>query len=479
VYSNDVWQPTLETYFPVQMCHMKVCDRYQVWHGACHLDDALQVPPGREHFDGYKQGQTTETAYQTDQHIPGLNRGGWHDAGDYDLAAGSQAHTTFVLALAREEFGIDSDQTTVLKDERLVLLHKPDGVPDVVQQVSHGVENLLSGYRASGHSFSGIIARSLDQYVHLGDGSVMTDNRVYDSSLAPGQVVGEKSGLLDDRWAFTSHDTSIEYKVITALAASSRILRGYEDSLAQECLETAVKAWEYEQSHPPVIQRSAYAYNHEAQEVFATVELFITTGDDKYKKRLTELSSRISDNIKEVGWTVTRALSLIKDEKFAAKIKEAIRKYKLELEEELKQNPYNLPFSESRFGRVWGVGWEILKYAMEQYYLTKAYPELFDRESVFAALQYVLGCHPSSDVSLVSGVGAHSLTIAYGTNRADWSYIPGGVVSGPNIIRPDFPELKDDFPFLWQQAENVIGGSATYIFCVLAAEKLLKTKPAK
>ena len=29
-------------------------------------------------------------------------------------------------------------------------------------------------------------------------------------------------------------------------------------------------------------------------------------------------------------------------------------------------------------------------------------------------------------------------------NRADSSYIPGGVVSGTALIRPDFPELKED-----------------------------------
>lgn len=83
------------------------------------------------------------------------------------------------------------------------------------------------------------------------------------------------------------------------------------------------------------------------------------------------------------------------------------------------------------------------------------------------------GCHPASDVSLVSGVGARSLTVAYGFNRADWSYIPGAVASGTALIRPEFPELKDNFPFTWQQSENVIGGSTAYIFCVLAADKIL------
>jgi phosphoribosylformylglycinamidine cyclo-ligase len=37
--------------------------------------------------------------------------------GDYDLAAGSQADTTLILALAREEFAPDLDRTTVLADK--------------------------------------------------------------------------------------------------------------------------------------------------------------------------------------------------------------------------------------------------------------------------------------------------------------------------------------------------------------------------
>ena len=56
-------------------------------------------------------------------------------------------------------------------------------------------------------------------------------------------------------------------------------------------------------------------------------------------------------------------------------------------------------------------------------------------------------------------------------NRADWSYIPGGVVSGTALIRPDFPELLE-FPFLWQQTEYVLGGgSSHYMFLVLAANE--------
>jgi hypothetical protein len=470
VYQKDVWQPTLETFFPVQMCHMEICDGWRVWHGACHLDDALQAPNPHEHFDDYRQGASTDTSYAAYEHIPGLARGGWHDAGDYDLAAGSQATTTFVLALARETFGVDTDQTTVKSEERLVLLHTPDGIPDIVQQVQHGVENLLSGYRAAGHSFLGIIAGSLEQYVHLGDACTITDNRIYDALLECNEVVGNRSGKRDDRWAFTSRSTALEYQVATALAAASRVLRGYEDKLADECLQTALNVWDHEQTHDSVEHTSAYVPdNADVQEILAAVELLITTGELCYHERLIELWPQIEQHGQHVDWAIARVLPLIQDETFTANFRKMLVDSAEVLKDDLTKNPFGIPFHPD----IWGIGWQLQEYAVAQFFLHQVFPDLFDRENVLRVLNYVLGCHPGSNISLVSGVGAESLTVAYGINRAEWSYIPGGNTSGPALIRPDFMELKTPFPFLWQQSEYVMPGAATYMFCVLAADTLL------
>jgi hypothetical protein len=477
VLKEGVWQPTLESYLAVQMCHVAVQGDGIIWHGACHLDDALQAPAPLVHIDGYAQGPSTDTPYRANEHIPGLDRGGWHDAGDDDLAAGAQAETTLVLALARETFGVDSDRTTVNRDERLVLLHRPDGLPDIVQQVIHGVENLLGGYRAAGHSFSGIIHSSQSQRIS-GDWASVTDNRVYDASLSPTAVAGERSGKRDDRWVFTGRDTSVEYKVAQALAAASRVLRGYDDALAEECLATAVKAWEYERAHEAVEQRSAYVPRHpEVQEVLATAELLITTREERFCQRLLELLPVIEQNIARVswhgvgscGWTIARALPLIADESFAAAVRRALEQYASALKADLAKNPYRVPWRP----HIWGVGWDIQRYAVEQYFLVKSYPDLFDREDILAGLSFVLGCHPGSDISFACGVGAHSVTCEYSYLRAHWHYVPGAVVSGVALIRPDFPEYKENYPYLWQQSEDVIAGAATYIFCVLAAQELL------
>jgi hypothetical protein len=122
--------------------------------------------------------------------------------------------------------------------------------------------------------------------------------------------------------------------------------------------------------------------------------------------------------------------------------------------------------------RIWGAGWDIQRFAVDQYFINKGWPEYGSEELCLNALNFILGVHPGQNTaSFASGVGSKSVRVAYGVNRADWSFIPGGVVSGTALIRPDLPELKK-WPYLWQQTEYVMGGGSTnYMFLVLAAQK--------
>ena len=65
VYQRNVWQPVLEYFLPVQMCHMRVNEKYRVWHGLCHMDDARMAPVDYNHFDGYVQGKSTLTQFKS------------------------------------------------------------------------------------------------------------------------------------------------------------------------------------------------------------------------------------------------------------------------------------------------------------------------------------------------------------------------------------------------------------------------------
>jgi hypothetical protein len=123
---------------------------------------------------------------------------------------------------------------------------------------------------------------------------------------------------------------------------------------------------------------------------------------------------------------------------------------------------------------MWAGNGAVIGSAITNYMLHKAFPEIIDKEYVVAGLNFIYGCHPGSNISFVSGVGTVSKKIAYGNNRADYSFIAGGIVPGVLILKPDFPENKEDWPFLWGENEYVIGMGPSYIFLVNAVNDLLR-----
>jgi endoglucanase len=463
VYQRGVWQPVLEYFLPVQMCHMRVEEQYRVWHGACHLDDARMAATNYNHFDGYIQGPETLTRFHPGETIPGMNVGGWHDAGDDDLRVESQADEVSIVARAYEAFGLDYDDTTVDESERIAKIHQPDGKPDALQQVEHGILTVLGSYRAMGRFYRGIITPTLHQYTMLGDESNSTDNLFYDPSLKPGERTATHSGKQDDRFLFTEQNAGHEYKGIAALAACGRVLKKYNFPLSEECTQAAEALW----SQPRDEEK---AFN---EKIVAAVELLLTTGKPAYRQFLLGQRAAIIANIDGTGWAVGRVLDQINDQAFTDDVRGAVAKSFAGIIAQQAATPFGVPYKPY----IWGAGWDIQEFGVQQYFLHRAFPDIVGDEYLLNALNFILGVHPGENTaSFASGVGARSMTIAYGFNRADWSYIPGGVSSGTALIRPDFPELKD-FPYLWQQGEYVLGGgSSNYMFLVLAADQVLNGK---
>jgi len=461
LYRRHVWQPTLEYFLPVQMCHMRVTDAYRVWHGLCHMDDALMAPISSLHFDGYAQGPKTLTKFASLEPVPDMNSGGWHDAGDDDLRVESQVGEAYILTLAHESFAVDFDATTIDQKLHAVELHRPDGKPDILQQIEHGMLNVVGAYKSLGRLYRGVISPTLRQYILTGDVANQTDNLVYDRHLKSNERTATRSGRGDDRRVFTEDNPARELTAAAGIAAASRALRGYNDGLSKECLDIAEKLWK---AHATV---AAVALD---SKIHAATELYLTTRALEYQTFLKSHSTDIARDIKNLGWVVGRALPLIHDAPLTTQVNAAVELYARELETMSRRNPFGVPYEPV----IWGAGWNIQKFGVEQYFLHKSFPQSIGTEAMYHALEFVLGCHPGENTaSFASGVGSRSMTTAYGYNRADYGYIPGGVVSGTALIRPDFPELKD-FPYLWQQAEYVLGGgSSNFMFLVLAANQLL------
>jgi endoglucanase len=527
-YAN-IWQASLDHHIAVQMDHVSVREAYRVWHGVSHLDDARLAPVVGEQFDGWNQAAASDGKYKGGDHIPGMNVGGWYDAGDFDLEEPAQLNVIQSLALGYREFNLKYDELTVNEATREVEMHRPDGIPDAVQQVKHGAVYILAQFHSLGHAIRGTHEPDLRQYTHLGDGASKTDGHIYDPALGPNEVKGDYSGKPDDRWIFSTNNPFFQWNAIAALAASADTLKGWDDALAKDCLDTAIKAWNDEKAHPTptpaawhfggdapeegvngegVLAASQGSVSgtqstrnglgsssaptgsapttaptgapaHSVRDNFrvgldwaAALELTIATnGAEPYKSRLKELLPQMitPQQMDFRGWTAVRALPYL-DASAKDQMRAAVKIYMADLDQKLGTTPFGVPPSL----RTWGGSGAVVDMAIRMYFLHQAFPDLVSPEYTLRAVNYILGTHPVSSTSYVAGVGTVSKTKTYSNNRADNAYIPGAVIPGYIIIKPDFPECIDDFGFLWFEHEAVVAGSASWVVAGNAADALTK-----
>jgi hypothetical protein len=517
-YAN-IWQDSLDHHLAAQMDHVAVREGYRLWHGASHLDDGRLAPIVGEQFDGWNQATATDGKYKGGDRIPGMNVGGWYDAGDFDLEEPAQLSVIQSLALAYREFDLKYDELTVDEAAREVEMHRPDGVPDTVQQVKHGALLILAQFHNIGHAIRGTHEPDLRQYTQVGDGASKTDGRIYDAKLGLNEMKGEYSGKPDDRWIFTTNNPFFQWNAIAALAAAADTLKGWDDALAKDCLATAIKAWKDEKAHPTpaggnfggapagasggvlaasqgVVAQgdrkpkssSGSATNLSApasppagpvrgglgvgMDWAAALELTIATnGAEPYKSRLKELLPQMitPQQIDLHGWTAVRALPYL-DASAKEQMREAVKTYMADLDKRLDATPFGVPPSLG----TWGGSGTVMDMAIRMYFLHKAFPDLVNSEYTLRAVNYILGTHPVSSTSYVAGVGTVSKAMTYSNNRADNAYIPGAVIPGYIIIKPDFPECIDDFGFLWFEDEAVVAGSASWVVAGNAADAITK-----
>ena len=336
---------------------------------------------------------------------------------------------------------------------------------------------------------------------------------------------GDYSGRPDDRWIFTTTNATLQWNAIAALAAAADALKGWDDALAKDCLETAIKAWNGEKANPtpqpagagwdegaperarkrragcvagcgvsalvvtvrvdrPLrrllaqqrTNRSSAGFGRGdsriGQDWAAALELTIATnGADPYKSRLKELFPQMitPQQMGIRGWMAVRALPYL-DANAKDEMREAVKTYLVGLDKQLDGTPFGVPPSLG----TWGGSGAVVDMAIRMYFLHKAFPDLVSSEYTLRAVNYILGTHPVSSTSYVAGVGTVSKTKTYSNNRADNAYIPGAVIPGYVIIKPDFPECIDDFGFLWFEDEAVVAGSASWVVAGNAADAITK-----
>jgi hypothetical protein len=500
---DKITDATTDVWVPIHMDHMYVTEGYRTWHGEPFKEGYLQAPES-DHFDLHSQGATTDTKYKPYELIPGLNVGGFFDAGDFDIETGSNINVVQNFIRAWELFKPMRDETFVSQKQRYVDLHRPDGTPDILQFIEHGTLNLVAQAEQIGHMAQTLSNSVLDNYHHLGDAASITDGLHYDPSLKPYEVSadGKRSGTPDDMWAFTTRDPRLDLRAATMFAAASRALRGYNDDLAERALTQSKRLM---QEGTELLNQRAKAGQPEMD--FSWIDGFerreMDAKPDKKRQKLMERSRKnreqlgdMATNLQLYGATQEKqyldnfdkqiwdALELnvpfnmqtaldavpYMDEAYKQKLRPYVEKYEQYIKDFDKNNPYGVPIG---LGNWAGVNM-VLNFGIAVNYAHLYYPDIVSKDEIYRVTNWLYGCHPYHNYSFVAVVGAaRPKQVFYGNNRADFSAIPGNVAPGLLFRKPDHFENFDDWPFLWGQNEGTIAGNTQYIIFGSAFKNLV------
>ena len=439
---DKITDATTDVWVPIHMNHMYVTEGYRTWHGEPFKEGYLQAPES-DHFDLHRQGKSTDTKYKPLELIPGLNVGGFFDAGDFDIETGSNINVVQNFIRTWELFHPQRDETFVSQEQRYVELHRPDGKPDILQFIEHGVLNLVTQAEQIGHMSSTLSNSILDNYHHLGDAASITDGLHYDPSLKPYEVSadGKRSGTPDDMWAFTTRNPSLDLQAAGVFTSAARVLRGYNDDLAERAQKQADRL----RQEATALQRgSRFRRDRQAE---ADNDWLTGTGDGNYRNVARNLQTML-DSIP------------MKDAAYKEKLRPAVQQYVEYIRSFDKENPYGVPIG---LGNWAGVN-AVLNFGITVNYAHIYYPDIVSKDEVYRVANWLYGCHPYHNYSFVAVVGAaRPKQVFYGNNRADFSFIPGNVAPGLLFRKPDHFENYDDWPFLWGQNEGTIAGNTQYI----------------
>lgn len=496
---EKITDATTDVWVPIHMNHMYVNEGYRTWHGEPFKEGYLQAPPS-DHFDLHSQGPSTNTKYKPYELIPGLNIGGFFDAGDFDIETGSNISVVQNFVKTWELFKPQRDETFVSQQQRYVDLHRPDGVPDILQFIEHGTLNLVAQAEQIGHMASTLSNSVLDNYHHLGDAASITDGLHYDPSLKPYEVSadGKRSGTPDDMWAFTTRNPMLDFRAATMFAAASRALEGYNDELAQRALTQSKRlmqeakelmsqqaekwtqadsdfSWLDGTGETGNARRSKQAERsrrnrQQLGDMATNLQLYGATSDKQY---LSNFEKQIWDALDmNVAFNMQTALDAVPymNDAYKKKLRPYVEKYAEYIKGFDKQNPYGVPIG---LGNWAGVNM-VLNFGIAICYAHLYYPDVVKKDEIYRVTNWLFGCHPYHNYSFVAAVGAaRPKAVFYGNNRADFSFIPGNVAPGLLFRQPDHFENFDDWPFLWGQNEGTIAGNTQYVIFGSAFKNLV------
>lgn len=435
-----------------QRCGCKVDLGGGYHHDACHMDGAFHATSGRT-------GQMA-------------NHGGWHDAGDYGRYEVNSGISTGTLLWAWEMF------PEPLRNLKLDIPESGGPVPDFLAEIRWNLNWMLSLQDADGGVWHKQTSEKFCQFV-MPEQDTLT-SYVIGTGFAPFKSTGATANLA----------------AVAAIAARS--FRPFDPAYADRCLAAARKAWSWCVANPsvlfhnpPGISTGDYGdRNVDDELLWATAELFRTTGDQQYGRAfMMALPDDLS--MSEAAWSSTQPLAYWTyamadgaNPFFRDRIVAATQDAALVRIVRANQNGYGNTLRLRDY--IWGSNGVAGNDALLLLVANKFAP---NRDAVNAALgnlHYVLGCN-CHGVSWVTHLGTrpfqnphHRPSVADGI-AAPW---PGLLSGGPNAhggdavanAMPKQPPMKmwiDDYR-AYSMNEIAINWNAPLVFLLAAANSNLE-----
>jgi len=351
--------------------------------------------------------------------------GGWYDAGDYGryIPTGTFAVNQLMLAYHANP--------GLFPDGSLDIPESSNGVSDLLDEIRWELEWLLKMQREDGAVHHKVTTRSFPGY-----GTLAQDD------TAQMFVFGVSSA---DAAYFAG-----------AMAQASVTYAEVDPAFAAQCLEAAVRAWEWLSQHPEQFPTGGFqnppvdeypmqgGYDFVGVEtmprMWATAELFKATGDPAYQEAFAGFFTGF-DGGQAMSWANFYPMALYAyltsdgaDADLTAQVAATFQAQAAEILSVTEMSPYQIALNDSVEGYyyVWGSNQVALAHGLYMMMASELFPDSDYSAAAKAQVDYLFGLNPLA-YTYVGGVGENS--VLYPHHNVSFHYqssIPGFVTEGPN-----------------------------------------------
>ena len=368
--------------------------------------------------------------------------GGWYDAGDFGKYVVNGGISVWTLLNLYELF------PDAFSDGSLSIPEQTNGVSDLLDEARWEMEFLLSMQVPDGQELAG-----------------MVHHKIHDASWAPIPMVPPTEVDNDNEHRFENFgrylfppSTAATLNLTATAAQAARIWKNIDTDFSVKCLQAAETAWNAALAHPAMYygnipgQGGGNYDDHDVSDEFfwAASELFITTGNEKYRDYL--LNSDRFGSVEQFEWGRTATLgtfslltndNLLPNEKIEI-LQDRLLNFAEEMISILQKDGYSVLI---KGVYPWGSNGQILNNMMLIGLTYKITGDQKYLDSVIQSMDYLLGRN-SINQSYVSGYGTYSMQHPHHRFWANdlangFPPPPAGALSGGPNANPDDPAAQN------------------------------------